>query len=104
MRAARLGTPGRYAPGLLVLAGIALSARALGPVVPHATPLVPAGATQKLTSAYRWLFLLAFAGLGLDIDIGELRATGLEPVAIVLIALLTASAVTLLVLGVLFSP
>jgi len=67
------------------------------------TPPVPAGATQELTNAYRLLFLLAFAGLGLDIDIGELRAAGLEPVAIVLAALLTASVVTLSVPGLLFS-
>lgn len=67
------------------------------------TPLIPATAIQEITNAYRWLFLLAFAGLGLDIDIGKLRATGIEPVAIVLAALLTASVVTLSVLELLFA-
>jgi uncharacterized integral membrane protein (TIGR00698 family) len=67
------------------------------------TALVPVSATQGITNAYRWLFLLAFAGLGLDIDIRELRATGVEPVAIVLAALLAASVVTLSVLRVAFA-
>jgi uncharacterized integral membrane protein (TIGR00698 family) len=64
------------------------------------TPLVSETATAGLTSAYRWLFLIAFAGLGLATDIDEMRGTGLEPVAIVLATLLTVSVVTLSVLRV----
>lgn len=42
-----------------------------------------------------WLFLLAFAGLGFDIDVGDLRATGIEPVLLVFVHLVTVSVVTL---------
>ncbi|MFC7078520.1 YeiH family protein [Haloarcula halophila] len=72
-------------------------------IVLTSTSFVSPRATQELTNAYRWLFLLAFAGLGLEIDIGELRATGIEPVVIVSAALLVASVVTLSVLGLVFS-
>ena len=41
----------------------------VAPMLLTSTALVPASATQGITNAYRWLFLLAFAGLGLDIDI-----------------------------------
>lgn len=42
-----------------------------------------------------WLFLLAFAGLGFDIDVGDLRITGLQPVFLVFIHLFTVSIITL---------
>jgi uncharacterized integral membrane protein (TIGR00698 family) len=41
------------------------------------------------------LFLLAFAGIGFDIRIEELRSTGFAPVLVVLVHLLTASALAL---------
>ncbi len=66
------------------------------------TPLVPDATTESLTTVYRWLFLVAFAGLGLSIDLSELRATGATPVAIILITLLTVSTTTLAVLRVVF--
>lgn len=65
--------------------------------------LFPAEATAALTDAYRWLFLLAFAGLGLSIDVSELRNTGVRPIAVVLTALVVVSVVVLLVLQAVFT-
>ena len=45
----------------------------------------------SLANAADWLFLLAFAGLGLEIRLDELRATGYRPVVVVLVALLAVS-------------
>jgi len=65
-------------------------------VVVTSTALVPDTATAGLETAYRWLFLLAFAGLGLSVDVDELRATGATPVALVLATLLATSVLALL--------
>ncbi|GAA0277523.1 YeiH family protein [Halobacterium noricense] len=62
------------------------------------TSLIPDSVTQGLSAAYRWLFLVAFAGLGLSINISKLRTTGIQPVAIVLTTLVLVSAGTLAVL------
>jgi len=51
---------------------------------------------RMLTNASDWLFLLAFAGLGLRIDIGTVRETGAAPAAVVGLTLLLVSALTLL--------
>ncbi|MFB6296955.1 MAG: YeiH family protein [Salinirussus sp.] len=51
-----------------------------------------------LDSASNWLFLVAFAGLGLSIDVGELRDSGITPVAVVSTSLLLVSSLTLSVL------
>jgi uncharacterized integral membrane protein (TIGR00698 family) len=48
-----------------------------------------------LDNASNWLFLVAFAGLGLSIDIGELRRLGIKPVVVVAISLLLVSSLTL---------
>lgn len=53
---------------------------------------------SSLTSIERtgdWLFLLAFAGLGFDIDVSDLRATGIQPVMLVFVHLATVSVLTL---------
>ena len=71
----------------------------LAVMVLTSTPLVSESATQGLSSAYRWLFLVAFAGLGLSIDITEFRTTGIQPVAILLTSLVLVSAGTLAVLN-----
>ncbi len=52
----------------------------------------------SIENAYNWLFLLAFVGLGTEIRIAELRATGLTPVIVVLVALFISSALSLLLL------
>jgi uncharacterized membrane protein YadS len=49
---------------------------------------------STLTSASGALFLLAFAGLGFEIRLAEMRETGLVPVGIVGVYLLVVSGVT----------
>jgi len=49
----------------------------------------------SLEHAYSWLFLLAFVGLGTEIQLDELRETGVRPALVVLAALLVAAALAL---------
>ncbi|APW96279.1 hypothetical protein CHINAEXTREME_00220 [Halobiforma lacisalsi AJ5] len=56
----------------------------------------------SIENAYNWLFVLAFVGLGTEIELTELRSTGLTPVLVVLAALVLASALSLAVLAALF--
>ncbi|ELY66015.1 YeiH family protein [Natronococcus jeotgali] len=56
----------------------------------------------SLENAYNWLFVLAFVGLGTEIQLAELRSTGLTPALVVLLALFVASTVSLVVLAALF--
>jgi uncharacterized membrane protein YadS len=50
---------------------------------------------DALTRAYHYLFLAAFAGLGLDIEVEGLRRTGVGPVALLFVTLVIVSAVSL---------
>jgi uncharacterized integral membrane protein (TIGR00698 family) len=59
--------------------------------------LLSAGEITSLANAADWLFLLAFAGLGLEIRLDELRETGYRPVVVVLVALLAVATVGLVV-------
>ncbi|MDG5761450.1 putative sulfate exporter family transporter [Natronococcus sp. A-GB1] len=56
----------------------------------------------SIENAYNWLFVLAFVGLGTEIQLAELRSTGLTPALVVLLALVVASTVSLVVLSMLF--
>ncbi|MEM4781660.1 MAG: putative sulfate exporter family transporter [Halalkalicoccus sp.] len=58
--------------------------------------------TASIENASDWLFLIAFAGLGLDIRFAELRSTGVTPILAVLLGLVTASVVSLSVIAWLF--
>ncbi|WP_144902425.1 YeiH family protein [Halobellus captivus] len=49
-----------------------------------------------LERGYQWLFLVAFVGLGTSIEIESMRNTGIEPLLVVLTALLTVSVLSLL--------
>ncbi|WP_435365614.1 YeiH family protein [Haloarchaeobius sp. DYHT-AS-18] len=62
------------------------------------TALVSSADTTQLTNAYRWLFLFAFAGLGLSVDVADLRETGVRPVALVLTTLVLVSVASLFVI------
>jgi uncharacterized integral membrane protein (TIGR00698 family) len=53
------------------------------------------GQVSLLDDASNWLFLLAFVGLGTTIDVSEFRETGLRPVLVVLVTLITVSSVML---------
>lgn len=57
---------------------------------------------RSLEHAADWLFLMAFAGLGLDIQVDELRSTGLKPVLVVLVSLVGVGGLSLVVLTTLF--
>ena len=57
---------------------------------------------NTMSELSNWMFLFAFAGLGLRIDIKSIRETGILPVAIVGITLLIVSAFMLLVVRLLF--
>ena len=54
--------------------------------------------TAVLGTVSDWSFLLAFAGLGLSIDVREFREMGLRPVGVVLTSLVLVSTTVLLVL------
>jgi len=55
----------------------------------------------SLQNGYKWLFLFAFVGLGIQIKISEMRSTGTRPIAAVTLGLVTISSLTLVVLSVL---
>jgi uncharacterized integral membrane protein (TIGR00698 family) len=60
--------------------------------------LLSQGQLMSLQNAYKWLFVIAFAGLGLNIDIKDMRRTGMTPILVTLITLCTASVLFLLIL------
>jgi len=64
--------------------------------------LLSEGEIASLANAADWLFLLAFAGLGLEIQVSELHETGYRPVLVVLVALLLVSSVGLAVVVAMF--
>jgi len=57
----------------------------------------------SLENAYKWLFLVAFAGLGLSITTDDLRDAGPRPVGVMGAVLLVVSAVSLAVVSALFA-
>ncbi len=59
-------------------------------------------AIASLSHAADWTFMLAFAGLGLGIDVDELRSTGYEPILVVLVGLVAVSTTVLFVVESLF--
>ncbi|EMA49252.1 hypothetical protein C450_18353 [Halococcus salifodinae DSM 8989] len=59
-------------------------------------------AITSLSHASDWAFMLAFAGLGLEIDIDDLRSTGYRPILVVLVGLVAVSTTVLLVVNGLF--
>ncbi|MFB6136625.1 MAG: YeiH family protein [Halobacteriaceae archaeon] len=57
--------------------------------------LLSVGGLSLLDRAGDWLFAVAFAGLGFDIRVAEMRSAGLRPVAVVFVHLLLVSALAL---------
>jgi len=53
-----------------------------------------------MKNAYSWLFMMAFVGLGYDIDFRDMAKTGVKPLLVVLIVF---STVSLLSIGILYS-
>jgi uncharacterized integral membrane protein (TIGR00698 family) len=64
--------------------------------------LIGSEGAASLSNASDWAFLLAFAGLGLNIQIDELRSTGYRPVLAVLVGLAVVATTMLLVVQALF--
>ncbi|WP_114579071.1 YeiH family protein [Saliphagus sp. LR7] len=56
----------------------------------------------SLANLSDWAFLIAFAGLGLDIQLDDLRSTGYKPILVVLTGLVIVATVMLLVVQTLF--
>lgn len=59
--------------------------------------VLPPNLVHVLNQASDWLFLVAFAGLGLGLRVDELRRAGLRPVLVVSLSLTTFSLLVLLV-------
>lgn len=57
---------------------------------------------SQLSRLYHWMFLVAFAGLGLTIDAANLRRTGLRPIALVFVTLFLVSVASLVVVCIAF--
>lgn len=57
--------------------------------------VVPSGQLASLDTLSDWMFLLAFAGLGFDIRLSEMRTAGVRPLVVVLLYLISVSTVTL---------
>ena len=49
-----------------------------------------------LEHSYRWLFLFAFVGLGMELNLTRMRDTGVKPIIVVLLSLVATSVVSLL--------
>ncbi|MBV0925161.1 YeiH family protein [Halomicroarcula limicola] len=60
------------------------------------------GDVSTIGAVRSWLFLLAFAGLGFDIGLDEIREAGLKPVLLVFVHLLTVSSLALLLVFTIF--
>lgn len=50
---------------------------------------------EYMKNAYSWLFMMAFVGLGYDIDIRDMRKMGLKPVLVTITAFLVISSLSL---------
>jgi uncharacterized integral membrane protein (TIGR00698 family) len=64
--------------------------------------VLDARSIASLSNASDWAFLFAFAGLGLEIRLHEIRTNGYRPILAVLLALLLVSPLALLVVAALF--
>ncbi|KYH24418.1 hypothetical protein HAPAU_34010 [Halalkalicoccus paucihalophilus] len=56
------------------------------------------GDLRSIENAYGWLFLLAFVGLGTDLELRKLKCAGVRPVFVVFVAFATVSVLSLLLL------
>jgi len=70
--------------------------------VVSAAGFLSSGQVQSIENAYEWLFLLAFVGLGTELELQKLRCAGLRPVLVVFVAFVTTSVASLLLLRTLF--
>lgn len=66
------------------------------------TGVIPSGQLAFLDDLTGWLFLLAFAGLGFEIQLSRMRAAGVTPLLVVLIYMIAVSVVVLAVVSLVF--
>jgi uncharacterized integral membrane protein (TIGR00698 family) len=64
--------------------------------------VLSAAQRADVQNAYQWLFLFAFAGLGLEMDLAKLRRAGVRPVFVTFVSLVIISTVSLFVVHSLF--
>jgi uncharacterized integral membrane protein (TIGR00698 family) len=64
--------------------------------------ILSAAQQASIENAYQWLFLFAFAGLGLEMDLAKLRRAGVRPVFVTFVSLVVISTVSLVVVNSLF--
>jgi len=57
----------------------------------------------SLKNGYNWLFLFAFVGLGMNITLSDMQRTGIRPIALMLITIVTVATTMLVVVSTLFS-
>lgn len=60
--------------------------------------ILSASQIASLEHAYQWLFLFAFAGLGLELNVRKIRETGIRPILLVCAALAVSSTASLLII------
>jgi len=64
--------------------------------------LLSSQSINSIENAYSWLFLLAFVGLGTEIDVQEFRSAGYHPILVILTSFIIMSVTSLSVLLVVF--
>lgn len=64
--------------------------------------LLGSGQIASMKHGYKWAFMVAFAGLGLNIKLTAMRKTGLKPIMTVLLGLIGVSLLSLIVVSTIF--
>lgn len=70
-------------------------------MVMASTGVLGGDTVTSLQNGYKWLFLFAFVGLGIQIKVVKMRSTGAHPIGAVTVGLVTISSLTLAILTVL---
>jgi uncharacterized membrane protein YadS len=74
----------------------------LGMMAVANTGLLTSSQITSLSHLSDWAFLVAFAGLGLEIQLADFRTTGYKPIVVVFTGLIVVASVMLLVVQALF--
>jgi uncharacterized integral membrane protein (TIGR00698 family) len=57
--------------------------------------------TQVIETVYGWLFLIAFVGLGFEIDLDRIRNTGIQPIIVIFLSLVLLSSIAFAIVSIL---
>lgn len=74
----------------------------IGLAVVGSTGVFSVAHIELINTAYSWLFLVAFVGLGTQIQLADLRRAGLRPIGVVLVSLVIGSLLSLAILTAMF--